>query len=139
MLSIHPKIKHIGWLVAGLMLAFPRPAWAQTLEWTGVCVGGPDKDVATIQGLECAIANVFTVFITLLGLAGFVMFISAGFKWMTSGGNSKGMESARGSMTYAVIGMVVALSAFIIINLLAEFTGVNIIRTFTIPTSDLGM
>ncbi len=132
-------LKHIGLILSVIALSIPGRVLAQTVEWNGVCVGGADQDVATIQGLECLIANVFTVFITLLGLLGFVMFIIAGFKWMTSGGNSKGMESARGAMTYAVLGLVISLSAFIIINLIAEFTGVNIIRTFSIPTSDLGM
>ena len=46
-----------------------------------------------------------------------------------------GLEKAKKSFTYAVVGIVVALSAFIIINLIASFTGVNIIRNFSIPTS----
>ncbi len=109
---------------------------AQTQDWSGVCVGSAENnagDVATIQGLECLIANVFTVFITLLGLAGFVMFLVAGVRWLTSGGNSKGIETARNTMTFAVVGLVVALSSFIVINLIADFTGVNVIRKFVIP------
>ena len=112
---------------------------AQTEEWSGVCVGPQDNgagDVATIQGLECLIANIFTVFITLLGLAGFVMFLVAGVRWLTSGGNSKGIETAKNTMTFAVVGLVVALSAFIVINLIADFTGVNVIRKFVIPAPD---
>ncbi len=110
-------------------------------EWTGVCVGGGSedpsvKDVATIQGLECLIANVFSVAITLIGLAGFVMFIIGSFRWLASGGNSKQIETAKGSMTYAVVGLVTSLSAFIVIELLASFTGVTILRTFSIPTSN---
>ena len=114
------------------------PVLAQPYVWDGVCVGGTDdrlKDVATIQGLECLIANVFSVIITIIGLAGFVMLIIGSFRWMLSGSNSKGIESARQTMTYAVIGLVVALSAFILVNLLAEFTGINNLRYFRIPTS----
>jgi len=117
-------------------ILLPLKVTAQTKKWSGVCVGpagGIASDVATIQGLECLVANIFTVFITLLGLAGFVMFLVAGVRWMTSGGNSKGIETARNTMTFAVVGLVVALSAFIVINLIADFTGVNIIRKFVIP------
>ena len=113
-----------------------QTALAQTQEWSGVCVGSTENnagDVATIQGLECLIANIFTVFITLLGLAGFVMFLVAGVRWLISGGNSKGIETARNTMTFAVVGLVVALSSFIVINLIADFTGVNVIRKFVIP------
>lgn len=116
-------------------VVFPSPVQAQE-KWTGVCVAGPDNDVATIQGLECLIANAFSVILTTIGLAGFVMFIFGAFQWMMSGNNSKGVDTARQSMTYAVIGIIVALSGFIIINLIAEFTGVNVIREFIIPGSD---
>lgn len=120
---------------------FPSLAFAQA-EWSGVCVGGPTvmggkaSDVATIQGFQCLIANSFSVIITVIGLAGFVMFIFGAFQWMLSGNNSKGVDTARQSMTYAVIGIVVALSGFIIINLIAGFTGVNIIKRFVIPSSE---
>lgn len=117
-----------------------NPAQAQTLPWSGVCVGTTEKsaDVATIQGLECLIANVFTVIITIIGLAGFIMFVAGAITWMLSGGDSGKVQSARGSMTYAVTGMVVTLSAFIILNLIASFTGISIITQFRIPTSDTG-
>lgn len=126
-------------LAAYLLTA--TPAQAQTRAWTGVCVGSAEgqQDVATIQGLECLIANVFTVIITIIGLAGFVMFVVGGVTWMISGGDSGKLQSAKGSMTYAVVGMVVALSAFIILNLIASFTGISIITQFRIPISDTGL
>lgn len=112
------------------------PTFAQPADWSGVCVGGVENDVATIQGLECLIANVFTVIITLIGLAAFVMLIVGSVRWLMSGGNASSIEKARNTMTYAVIGIVVALSAFIVINLISGFTGVETIRTFSIPTSE---
>lgn len=124
-----------------LFLTIATPVQAQTTPWSGVCVGSSDEGdraygVATIQGLECLIANIFTVLITVLGLAGFVMFIIGSFRWLISGGNTKGTEDARKTMTYAVVGLVVALSAFIILRLIANFTGVYNILEFRVPTSD---
>lgn len=124
-----------------LTAGIAQPVQAQTSDWSGVCVGdasdlGVDaSDVATIQGLECLIANIFTVFLAVIGLAGFVMFIVGSFRWMLSGG-TKGLDVAKGTMTTAIIGIVLALSAFIILNLVAQFTGVQSILTFSIPTSD---
>jgi hypothetical protein len=121
-----------------LHVFFPPLAHAQQ-EWAGVCVGEElgdiGKDVATIQGAQCLIANAFAVIITVIGLAGFVMFVFGAFTWMLSGNNSKGVDNARQAMTYAVIGIVVALSGFIIINLIASFTGVSTITEFRIPSS----
>jgi len=126
-------------LLFSFLLIIPAQASAQTFEWSGVCVGeGPNTDVATIQGAECLIANVFIVTITLIGLVGFVMFIFGAIKWMMSGSDTQGVKKAGSTMLYSVVGLVVALSAFIIINLIADFTGVNVIRSFKIPTSQRG-
>lgn len=130
-----------------MIFAVASPVAAQTAEWGGVCVGysegedGPQgvegaEDVATIQGLECLIANVFTVILTIIGLAGFVMFIWGSFTWMLSGGNPKGVENARNTMMFAVVGLIVALSGFILLNLISAFTGVNV-TSFIIPGSDV--
>lgn len=134
------KSKRFSWLVVVALLlsnlVLPLRVQAQTYEWSGVCVGGVDNDVATLQGLECLIANIFVVFITIIGLAGFVMFLLGSFKWLLAGSDSKNIQSARSTFTYAVLGLVLALSAFIIINLIADFTGVQSIKTFLIPRSD---
>jgi len=108
-------------------------------EWTGTCVGGTingeEAGVATIQGFECLMANILSVSITIIGLAGFCMFIYGSFKWMLSSGDAQGVTAARNSMQYAVIGIVISLSALILMNLISAFTGVNV-STFVIPSSD---
>lgn len=113
-------------------LLFTNTVKAQTAEWGGVCI---EEGVATIQGLECLIANVFTVFLSLIGLAAFAMFIIASMTWMLAGTSTDKVNTAKSTMTNAVIGIVIALSAFIVINLLATFTGVESLKTFRIPTS----
>lgn len=133
--------RFISFLIICAVFAFsllqPSLARAQApafgFEWTGVCVGtGTASDVATIQGLECLLANILSVFIALIGMAAFVMVLIAGFRYLVSGGNSKGTEQARSTLTMAILGIVVALSAFIILNLLTAFTGVDL-TTFSIP------
>lgn len=130
----------IGLALFALPFVTPTTALAQDgSNWYGtVCVGGstsPDNpndkaDVATIQGFECLLANILTVFIALIGLAAFVMIVVAAFRYLLSGGNTKGTEQARSTLTWAIIGIVVALSAFIILNLLSAFTGVNLTKFF---------
>lgn len=125
-------------LVGLLLVATPQPVVAQTQSWQGVCVSSTisgAEDVATVQGLQCLIANVLSVATTIIGFGGFIMLIVASFRYLISGGTSKGTEMARNSITYAVIGLVIALSAFIIINLIAQFTGVSTILQFVIPPS----
>lgn len=127
-------------LAATVYLLLATPVSAQTRAWSGVCTDdGKATGVATIQGLQCLLANVLSVALTVIGLGGFVMIIWGAFKYLLSGGNSKGTESARSTITFAIVGLVVALSAFIILNLVAEFTGVDLIKQFVVPNSDTGL
>lgn len=108
---------------------------AQTKEWKTISEYCVVDDVATIQGIGCLLANVLSVVLRLLGIAGFVMIVYAAFNLLMSAGNSQKVEESKKTITFAVIGIIVALSAFIIINLIASFTGVSLVKEFTIPSS----
>ncbi len=120
-------------------LAQPNQVSAQTRPWgqiSGYCV---QYGVATIQGVACLVANLLAVSLTFIGLAGFIMLIIGSLKWLLSGGSSQSIESAKKTITFAVIGLIVALSSFMIINLIARFTGINVLTEFFIPGSETGL
>lgn len=103
--------------------------------WSGVCTGSSAygaQTVPTIQGLECLVANVLASAITLLGIVSFVMFLLGGFQYLISGGNTKGMEAGRNSITFAVLGIVLALTSIIIVNIISRLTGIQTILTFQV-------
>ncbi len=112
-----------------------QQAYAQTQSWEAINENCVNSGVATIQGLGCALANVLSVALTMLGIAAFIMIIIAAFNMMIMGGNSQATEKSRNTITYAVVAIVLALSAFIIINLISDFTGIEAIKNFFIPGS----
>lgn len=120
---------------AALFFYSALPANAQGGAWSGVCVSDKHPDVATIQGFQCLAANILSYFLTMVGIVAFLMFVVSGVRVLLSGGNSQTVDKAKSSMTFAVIGLVVALSSFIVLNLIAEFTGVKTILNFWIPDS----
>lgn len=112
-----------------LSLTIAKPVFAQTTqEWEGVCVS---SGAATIQGIQCLVGNILQIAVAGIGFAGFVMVIYGAFTYMLSGGNAKGVDEGRKTMTYAVAGLVVALSAYFILNIIADFTGVKSILNFS--------
>ena len=123
-------------IIIAASLYSATPAFAQTSTWAGECVGGAGQDVATIKGIECLIANIFTVAISLIGMTAFLMFIVGSVMWLVSGGSPENTKKARDTLLYAVIGIVIALSAFIVLNLVSGFTGVDSIKEFRIPSSN---
>ena len=111
-------------------------AYAQTKEWSEIGTGCVNESgVATIQGVGCLLANVLSVTLTVLGIVGFIMIIYAGFNMMVMGGNSQATEKSKNTITFAIIGIILALSSFIIINLISSFTGIEVIKNFSIPGS----
>jgi hypothetical protein len=129
-------------LLSLIPLFLPSPIWAQTTKSWDILqteLGGGDcviDGVATIQGTMCVLANVLSVSLTVIGLAGFVMMIVGSLTWLLSGGNSQNVEKARKTMTFAIVGLVVALSSYMIIRLIAEFTGISILEEFSLPNSE---
>ncbi len=81
------------------------------------------------------LSMVATYFIhSLLGLAGMaslVMLLMGGFKYISAGGDKDAAIRARLTITYALAGLVITLSAWLILNLIGLFLRVDL-NTFNI-------
>ncbi len=100
------------------------------VDW--VASGCVQQGAATIQCLEPLFQNAVIAIVSLVGVALFVMFVVGGFKFLLSGGDQKQLESAKNTLTYAIIGLVVIVVAFLILRTIQTFTGVDVTH-FTIP------
>lgn len=89
--------------------------------------------VATLQCLEAVFANVLISITGLAGIALFVMLSIGGFRYLTSGGDPKAAESAKHTMTYALLGMGLMGIAYVVFVLIGNFTGVEGLMNFEIP------
>mgnify|MGYP001607593183 CR=1 FL=1 len=89
-------------------------------------------DVPTLKGLEAVFSNVVSVVLSLAGVVLFIMLIYGGFKYLTAGGDPKALEGAKGTLSHAILGLVVLILAFIILKVIAEVTGVSSILNFQI-------
>lgn len=117
---------------AGLMLAFvpavavPMAAHADqigecltqgsdlTVGSGGTACDPADTSVGTqrIQDIVTFIINIFSV---IVGIVAVIMIIWGGFKYITSGGDSGNITSAKNTIIYAIIGLIiVALAQFLV-------------------------
>ena len=62
----------------------------------------------------------------------FIMLLVGGFNFLFAGGDQKKLEQARGTLTGAIIGLVVIVSAYLILNTIGIFTGVTDVTKFRI-------
>lgn len=82
--------------------------------------------VAQIQCVVPLVANLIKVVTSLGAVALFVMLLVGGFNFLFSAGDQKKLESARGTVTQAIVGIVVMSVAYLIILTISKFTGVDL-------------
>lgn len=66
------------------------------------------------------------------GIILFIMIIFGGFSFITSSGDPRKTEAAKATITYAIIGIVVLASAFLIVQVISNFAGVPAILNFQV-------
>ena len=109
--------------------------------WGGVFAVQPENwqpgrcvinGVATIQGLECLFQNILRVLTTIAGLAFGLMIIIGGFKLIFAGGEQKGLQSAKNTLTFAFLGLVLIIVIWFVLKFIEHFTGMPVTK-FEIP------
>jgi hypothetical protein len=95
-------------------------------------VGLENGDVATFKSLESLFGNVVQALTALVGVAIFIMFVVGGFNFLFSGGDQKKLEKARGTITNAIIGVVVIVTAYLVLLAIKALSGVDVTQ-FTVP------
>lgn len=84
------------------------------------------KGAATLKGFEGLFQNAVSAILGLAGIVLFLMLIAGGFRYITSGGDPKSAAGARGTLTFAIIGLVVIAGAFLILRFIEDLTGATV-------------
>ncbi len=110
--------------------------FAQIREMTEGPGGCIVDGVPTLKCLEVVFGNLIFMSAAFVLLILFVMFVIGGFNYLTSFGNPERVKKARNTLQYAVIGLVLYISAFLILKIIDVLFlgGQNEIFRFQIPT-----
>lgn len=71
-----------------------------------------NRDLPTIIG------GVIKIFLDIIGAVALAVMVFAGLTWMTSGGNEQRIETAKTTLTWAGLGLVVIFGSYMVISLL---------------------
>lgn len=91
------------------------PVYAQGIQPWGDCVV---DGVPTLKCLEVVFGNILFMASAFIILVLFVMFVAGGFRYLTSFGNAEKMKKARATLTYALVGFILFISAFLILKII---------------------
>ena len=103
------------------LLAISLPN-GQTINAPATVPTGGIQTVAKVVGNTLTILLIAAVILTLVYL------ILGGIAWIQSGGDKQKVSQARARITYAIIGLIVALASFFIINVIGYFFNVNLLQ-----------
>lgn len=94
----------------------------------------PNK-IVNIANVPDIVRGIIQFILVIAFVAAFVFLLIGGIRWIMAGGDEKAVAGARGTITAALIGLVIVLVAYAIIRLVEIFFKVNIITNgVTIPT-----
>ncbi|MGA2910468.1 MAG: hypothetical protein ABSE04_01525 [Candidatus Microgenomates bacterium] len=80
---------------------------------------------AVLSGITIAIAIGIVIF--------FFMLIFGAIKWISSAGEKQAIETARGTVSNALIGIIILFSVFAVLQLIFSLFGIQVLK-LTLPT-----
>ena len=89
-----------------------------------------ENGVATISCIPAVMASLISALFIFVGLVCLVLIIASGYKFINSAGDPKRLSSARDTLIHAILGLLVVLFSFFIINLISVITSVPCIKSF---------
>ena len=92
-----------------------------------------EEDSAMNFELGNLISAAIQAAIVIAGLLTFAFLVWGGIEWLTSGGDKEKYEAARGRITAAVIGLVIVVAAWAIMNVIGSFLNLGDMKSLTIP------
>jgi hypothetical protein len=90
--------------------------YAQVNDWqsSGCMVDG----VPTLKCFEVVFGNMLNIASSLIIVVLFIMFVNGAFHYLTSLGNPEKLKKAQGTLRYAVIGFIIFIASFLILNVI---------------------
>jgi len=104
-------------ILSGVLAIFVMPLMASATSLTAPPATGGIADVATVIG------KVFTPLWQLAAGLAVIMFIVAGILFLTSMGDPGKLATARAAVIWGVVGLIVAIIAFSIVNIVGGWFG----------------
>ena len=88
------------------------------------------NNVATLNCIPAVFQNIVRGAFIFVSITALLLFIFSGFKYINSNGDPKQVDGARNTLMFAILGFIIVLLAFAIVNIIGYVSGVPCITTF---------
>lgn len=104
-------------------LVLPAAVRAESAIQQGADAAKPTGAKENLFGNGSVFQSITNTLIFIVGAVAVLMLIIGGLRYVTSGGNSSSVEGAKNTILYAVIGIIVAILAYAIVNFVIAKVG----------------
>ena len=111
--------KFVLFIILIIILLTPVVAYAQAPMFS---VPNPLRNITSIQGVIRALIDIA---FGAAGLVAVIYLIVGGFRYVTSSGNAEAIEGAKATIVNAIVGLIVILVAFLLVNYILISLNVN--------------
>ncbi len=88
-------------------------------------LGGITCSTTEVSGIFCVLINIINTLLKTGGVVAFLFLLWGGLQYMISGGDEKAITTSKSTITYAVLGLGIILTAVFLVNyFLADLLGV---------------
>lgn len=117
-----------------VFLAFSSPGAIYAIgEWQTGC-GTTLSEPPTIQEIGCVFVRLINVVMSLSAGVGILGLIISGIRFYTAQGDPKGIAQAKLTLTFAILGFILAIGSYAVIVLIGRLLGIILIPGFIIPS-----
>ena len=88
--------------------------------WSGTTCTNTASGGGTLEGL---FKNIVNTLLYVIGAVSVIMIVIGGFRYVVSGGDSSSVTGAKNTILYAVVGLVIAVAAYAIVNFVVTNVG----------------
>jgi hypothetical protein len=88
--------------------------------------GGSGLPTGGLDFIIKAVGAVIEAGLILATILAFIYLLLGGIKWITSAGDKQGLQNAKGTVTYALVGLILAFMSFAIIRFISTFFQVDL-------------
>ncbi|MFZ2299665.1 MAG: pilin [Candidatus Moraniibacteriota bacterium] len=112
--------------ISGIIFLFVAVAQAAPIVCHGQIRAGvcfPTGTGLSSSPVESLLMNFMWWLLALVGMIAIIAFVISGIQYLVSAGDEGMIETAKRNMTYSIVGVLVALSGWVIIQAINQFLG----------------
>lgn len=116
------NLSALGVIAIALLNIFLAPismAFNGTMSEGAESARGVDQ-ATTLFGATGIFTTISNVMLFIVGAVSVIMVIIGGLRYVISGGNSSNITAAKNTILYAIVGLIIAIMAYAIINFVLE-------------------